>query len=115
MTQQKYFRGEIYFAQLPQGETSEQSGKRPVLIIQNNTGNKHSPTLIVAPLTSSTTKAKLPTHVAIRGCGLRYPSVVLCEQVVTISKSRLSNRVGEADEATLQTVDKALRISLGLS
>lgn len=108
-------RGEIYYANLSPSQGSEQGGLRPTLIIQNNVGNRHAPTTIIAPLTSRLTKRPLPTHVVLDAtCGLSCESVVLCEQTRVIDKSRLSTRLGEVDSATMERVDAALKISLGL-
>ena len=108
-------RGEIYYANLSPSQGSEQGGLRPTLIIQNNVGNRHAPTTIIAPLTSRLTKRPLPTHVVLNAdCGLSCESVVLCEQIRVIDKSRLSTRLGEVDSATMERVDAALKISLGL-
>lgn len=109
-------RGEIYFANLNGGEGSVQTGCRPVIIVQNNVGNAHSPTTIVVPLTSKHKKRYLPTHVIIRAndvTGLRCDSVALMEQIRTMSKSDLQNRVGHVDD--MAPVDKALSISMGLA
>ena len=107
-------RGEIYYADLSSTRGSEQGGIRPVVIVQNNLGNKHAPTTIVAPITSRLTKRPLPTHVALNGCGLTSESVILMEQVRVIDKERIINRLGVIDEETQKKVDKALLISLGL-
>jgi mRNA interferase MazF len=108
-------RGEIYYTNLSPSQGSEQGGLRPTLIVQNNVGNKHSPTTIVVPLTSRLTKKQLPTHIVLaEGCGLSCESVVLCEQVRTIDKSRLSNKLGAVSNEVMAQVDKALKISLGL-
>ena len=110
------FRGEIYYAELSPAEGSEQGGMRPVVILQNNVGNKHSPTTIVAPLTTRLGKHKLPTHVALNDerSGLTHESVVLLEQVRTINKSRLRDKIGYAPTETMTEINKALKISLGL-
>lgn len=108
-------RGEIYFANLNSSESSVQSGFRPVIIVQNNVGNAHSPTTIVVPLTSKQKKKYLPTHVMIKAndvTGLRCDSVALMEQVRTMSKEDLRNKVGCVDD--MAPVDKALSISMGL-
>ena len=108
-------RGEIYFADLGVSEGSEQSGKRPVIILQNDIGNKHAPTTIVAPITSRTTKAKLPTQVWLSVTdGFRVDSMVMCEQIRTISKSRLIKKLGQAQEDEMRLVDEAVRISLAV-
>lgn len=109
-------RGEIYYATLSPSQGSEQGGVRPVLIVQNNLGNKHAPTTIVAPLTSRLTKKPLPTHIKVgTSCGLVCESVVLCEQIRTIDKSRLTTKLGQVDVFTMENIDKALKISLGLA
>ncbi len=109
-------RGDIYYADLSPVVGSEQGGVRPVLIIQNDVGNKYSPTVIVAAITSQINKAKLPTHIEISGeeYGLSKDSVILLEQVRTIDKRRLKEKTGHVDEALNALVDDALKISLGL-
>ena len=108
-------RGEIYRADLDPVIGSEQGGIRPVLIIQNDIGNLHSPTVIVAAITSRLNKPKLPTHVAIssRQSGLKKDSVILAEQVRTLEKKRLMEKLGRVDEEVMAKVDRALAISLG--
>lgn len=108
-------RNEIYYADLNPVKGSEQGGIRPVLVIQNDTGNKHSPTTIVAAITSKEEKAKLPTHVEVGGCGVERKSLALLEQIRTIDKSRLIKYVGELDGATVKEINEAIGISLGLS
>ena len=110
-------RGEIYFADLSPVIGSEQGGIRPVLIIQNDVGNQHSPTTIVAAITGQICKAKLPTHVELTGkrSGLSKNSVVLVEQVRTIDKQRLKEKICTLDARTMYQIDKALSISVGLS
>ena len=109
-------RGEIYYADLSPVVGSEQGGMRPVLIVQNDTGNRHSPTVIAAAITSQTGKARLPTHIELSGasCGLSRDSVILLEQIRTIDKSRLRERMGRLDDATMKAVDNAINVSLGL-
>ncbi len=109
-------RGEIYLAELDPVIGSEQGGRRPVIIIQNDMGNLHSPTVIAVPLTGSTRKPALPTHVALSAgeAGLARPSVVLCEQVRTLEKSRLSRLLGTIDARRLMQVERALAISMEL-
>ncbi len=109
-------RGDIYYADLSPVVGSEQGGMRPVLIVQNDTGNKHSPTVIAAAITSRMDKAKLPTHIEIsaRSYGLSRDSVVLLEQIRTIDKSRLRERMGQLDESTMTKVDSAIAVSFGL-
>ena len=104
-------RGEIYYADLSPVVGSEQGGIRPVLIVQNNTGNKYSPTVIAAAITSRQGKANLPTHIELHGCGLSKDSVVLLEQIRTLDKKRLRDRMGEVDEGAMSAVNNALSIS----
>ena len=108
-------RGEIYSADLDPVRGSEQGGIRPVLVIQNNVGNRFSPTVIVLAITSQTQTARLPTHVAVAaGCtGLTRASVVLAEQVRTLEKARLGRRIGALGPEDMERVDAALRASLG--
>lgn len=108
-------RGELYYADLSPVVGSEQGGVRPVLIIQNDIGNKYSPTVIVAAITSQINKAKLPTHIELSSSiyGLPKDSVVLLEQVRTLDKRRLKERIGELDDIKMRRVDNALLISLG--
>ncbi|PZN04778.1 MULTISPECIES: type II toxin-antitoxin system PemK/MazF family toxin [Thermaerobacter] len=109
-------RGDIFFADLSPVIGSEQGGIRPVLVIQNDVGNRYSPTTIVAAITSQINKAKLPTHVELpaRHYGLEKDSVVLLEQIRTIDKRRLLERVARLDAGAMRRVDVALAISLGL-
>lgn len=109
-------RGEIYYADLSPVVGSEQGGMRPVLIVQNDVGNKHSPTVIAAAITSKTDKSQLPTHIPVSAssCGLSKDSVVLLEQVRTLDKTRLRERMGELDRNSMHQVDNALSVSLGL-
>ena len=114
MEEREIRRGDIYYADLSPVVGSEQGGVRPVLVIQNNTGNAYSPTVIVAAVTSQP-KTKLPTHVILRDRkGLEKNSVVLLEQVRTIDKSRLREYVGILDRQQMLKVDKALRTSTGV-
>ncbi len=106
-------RGEIYFADLNPSVGSEQGGFRPVLIVQNDVGNKYSPTTIIAPLTTRKTKASLPTHVWILN-NKGYPTMILLEQVRTLDKSRLQDCIGKVKREDMELVDRALQISLGL-
>ena len=110
-------RGDIYYADLSPVVGSEQGGMRPVLIVQNDTGNRHSPTVIAAAITSQTGKAKLPTHIELSGrsVGLNRYSVILLEQIRTLDKSRLRERMGRLDESTMSAVDNALAVSFGLN
>ena len=96
--------------------TGEQGGVRPVLIVQNDTGNRHSPTVIAAAITSQMGKARLPTHIQLQGqsVGLSRDSVILLEQIRTIDKSRLRERMGRLDENTMSAVDSAIAVSFGL-
>lgn len=109
-------KGDLYFADLSPVVGSEQGGVRPVLVVQNDVGNKYSPTVIVAAVTSQMNKSKLPTHVEIDAAdnGLSKNSVVLMEQLRTIDKTRLKERIGTVDQSLIAGVDKALAVSLGL-
>ena len=109
-------RGDIFYADLSPVVGSEQGGMRPVLIVQNDVGNRYSPTVIAAAITSQQNKARLPTHIEIeaRTYGLSKNSVVLLEQVRTLDKRRLRERMGCLDEKAMQRVDGAIAISLGL-
>ncbi len=109
-------RGDIYFTDLSPVIGSEQGGFRPVLVIQNDIGNKYSPTVIVSAITSQIQKARLPTHVELPAhlSGLERDSVVLTEQVRTIDKKRLRRRVSRLDDEVMAKVDEALAISVGL-
>ncbi len=110
-------RGDIYYADLSPVIGSEQGGVRPVLIIQNDIGNKYSPTVIAAAITSQKDKTKLPTHIQVNasGCGLAKDSIVLLEQVRTIDKQRLKEKMGTLDISSMDRVNKALTVSFGLS
>ena len=109
-------RGEVYQADLNPVVGSEQGGKRPVLVIQNDIGNAYSPTVIVAAITSQINKSRLPTHVELLAeeCGLEKDSVLLLEQIRTIDKQRLIQRITELDPKIMSYVNEALKISLGL-
>ena len=109
-------RGDIYYADLSPVVGSEQGGIRPVLVIQNNIGNRHSPTIICAAITSKMNKAKLPTHIEIstRDYKIVKNSVILLEQIRTIDKQRLKEKICHIDGALLQEVDRALKVSLEL-
>lgn len=109
-------RGEVWCADLSPSKGSEQGGMRPILVIQNNVGNRHAPTTIVAPLTSKLTKHLLPTHIFVKQGegGLRAESIVLLEQVRVIDKSRLLQKLGTLDSEKMAYVDKAIKISLGV-
>ena len=115
-------RGDIYYADLSPVVGSEQGGIRPVLIVQNDMGNRYSPTVIAAAITSRTGKARLPTHIEVTGGigpggtnGLAKNSVILLEQIRTIDKKRLRERMGRLDDGTMQRVDNAIEVSFGLS
>ena len=107
-------RGDIYYADLSPVVGSEQGGTRPVLIVQNDIGNKHSPTVIAAAITSQTGKAQLPTHINLKGSsvGLSKDSIVLLEQIRTIDKRR--EHMGRLDETMMNQVDSAIAVSFGL-
>ena len=110
-------RGDMFYADLSPVVGSEQGGIRPVLIIQNDTGNKYSPTVIAAAITSQTNKNRLPTHIAIdsQNCGLKSNSVVLTEQIRTIDKSRLKEKIGHIeDRSVIEQINSALGVSFGL-
>ena len=109
-------RGDIYYADLRRVIGSEQGGIRPVLVIQNDTGNLHSPTVIVAAITSKLHKTQLPTHIHLdsRDCELIKDSVILLEQIRTIDKQRLKSLVCHLDNSMMEKVDRALKISLSL-
>lgn len=109
-------RGDIYYADLSPVVGSEQGGIRPVLIVQNDVGNKHSPTVIAAAITSRMGKTKLPTHIDVYAdkVGLQKDSVILLEQMRTIDKKRLGEKMGHLDDETMNAVNDAITISLGL-
>ena len=109
-------RGDIYYANLSPVVGSEQGGHRPVLVIQNDVGNKYSPTVIVVAITSQISKAKLPTHVelAAESYGITKDSVILLEQIRTIDKKRLKEKIGHLSDELMKQVDVALQISFGL-
>lgn len=110
-------RGDIYYANLNPVICSEQGGTRPVLIISNDKGNSHSPTVIIAAITGKTqTKAKLPTHTEVKNVdGLDRDSIILLEQIRTIDKQRLKNYIGKMPDIAMARVDKALDISLAMT
>lgn len=110
-------RGELYYADLSPVVGSEQGGLRPVLIIQNDIGNKYSPTVIIAAITSQIAKAKLPTHIELNKDRYNLPkdSVVLLEQLRTLDKLRLKDKIGNLDAQIMQKIDLALMISLGIA
>ena len=109
-------RGEIYYADLSPVVGSEQGGVRPVLIVQNDIGNKYSPTVIAAAITSQRDKTNLPTHISVdaQGCGLSKDSIVLLEQVRTIDKKRLKEKMGSLNTGDMGKVNHALTVSFGL-
>jgi mRNA interferase MazF len=109
-------RGDVFFAELSPVVGSEQGGTRPVLVIQNDIGNRFSPTVIIAAITAQIQKAKLPTHVEINAkkYGFERDSVILLEQLRTIDKSRLTDKITQLDESLMEKVDEALEISVGL-
>ena len=109
-------RGDIYYADLSPVIGSEQGGLRPVLIVQNDVGNKYSPTVIAAAITSKISKAKLPTHIDVPGddTGLSKDSIILLEQIRTIDKKRLKEKMGHLDELTMTSVNNAIQVSFGL-
>ncbi|MPM51085.1 Endoribonuclease EndoA [bioreactor metagenome] len=110
-------RGDIFYADLSPVVGSEQGGVRPVLVIQNDIGNKYSPTIIVAAITSQINKAKLPTHIEISAeeYGLTKDSVILLEQIRTIDKKRLKERIGHLSDELMKRVDECIQISFGLA
>ena len=109
-------RGEVFYADLSPVVGSEQGGIRPVLIIQNEIGNRHSPTVIAAAITSRQDKNRLPTHISVRAdrCGLAKDSIILTEQIRTLDKRRLRERAGRIPEDDMRRVDEALGVSMGL-
>ena len=109
-------RGEIYYADLSPVVGSEQGGIRPVLIVQNDVGNRYSPTVISAAITSQKDKTNLPTHIELNAskCGLAKDSIVLLEQIRTIDKRRLKEKMGRLDDGSMNQIDSALSISFGL-
>ncbi len=110
-------RGELYYADLSPNFGSEQGGIRPVLVVQNDVGNKYSPTVIAAAITSRLDKARLPTHIEIsaQDYGLTKDSVILLEQIRTIDKRRLKERIGELSSSVMRRVNDGLKISLGVA
>lgn len=110
-------RGDIFYADLSPVVGSEQGGVRPVIVIQNNVGNKYSPTIIIAAITSQINKARLPTHVEITAphFGLPKDSVVLLEQIRTIDKKRLREKIGRFNDDMMEQIDEGLKISLGFN
>ena len=112
---QQIVRGDVYFADLSPVVGSEQGGLRPVLVVQNNVGNKYSPTIIVAAITSQLSKAKIPTHIELPSHTYNLPkdSVILLEQIRTIDKKRLNEKVCSLDSRKMKEVDRAILVSLG--
>lgn len=113
--EKEIMRGDVYFADLDPSIGSEQHGCRPVVIIQNNVGNRYCPTVIVAPLTTIIKKTNMPTHVIVENIGKKRESLVLLEQIRTLDKSRLDNCIDHLDDETMTRIDKALCVSLGLA
>jgi len=109
-------RGDIFYADLSPVIGSEQGGFRPVLVVQNDIGNRYSPTVIIAAITSKISKAKLPTHIELeaKNTGLDKDSVILLEQIRTVDKKRLKDKITHLDEETMKRVNHGLNISLGL-
>lgn len=107
-------RGELYYADLEPVIGSEQGGERPVVVIQNNKGNRHSKTVIIAPLTTSAIKPTLPTHVEIYTEGLRRTSIVLLEQIRTIDKQRIGHYIGTVSDIDMRKIEEAVLISFGI-
>ena len=116
MEKREVKRGEVFYADLSPVVGSEQGGIRPVLIVQNDVGNRFSPTVIAAAITSQKDKARLPTHIQLNslGSGLARDSIVLLEQIRTIDKRRLKEHMGRLDDTSMTRVDEALQISFGL-
>ena len=115
MTQEKIYRGDLFFANLNPVKGSEQGGKRPVVILQNDVGNKFSPTVIVAAITSRTRKkVNMPTHVPLDNAVLEKDSQVLLEQIRTLDKTRLIKKVGKLTQDEMRAIDNSLEISLSL-
>lgn len=113
--QEKILKGDIFYADLGETSGSEQNGIRPVLVIQNNIGNKYSPTVIVTPLTSKVKKEGQPTHVVLNcECGLSEKSMALLEQIRTVDRFRLRQYIGSIDEQTMRRIDAAITASFGL-
>lgn len=110
-------RGDIYYADLSPVVGSEQGGIRPVLVVQNDVGNRHSPTVIAAAITSQINKAKLPTHIELKSdaYGLSKDSVVLLEQIRTIDKKRLKEKMGHIDDNLMERINSAISVSFGLN
>lgn len=107
-------RGQIWYTNLAPVVGSEQGGLRPVLIVSNDIGNKHSPVVIAAPITTKISKKRLPTQTIIKGCGLIAESMVMCEQVRTIDKTRIKGYVGTITQEYQMEINRALKISMGV-
>jgi mRNA interferase MazF len=109
-------RGDIFYADLSPVVGSEQGGVRPVLIVQNDVGNRYSPTVIAAAITSQQFKTRMPTHISVNAsvCGLSKDSVVLLEQIRTLDKKRLKEKMGNLPETDMDRIDDALSVSIGL-
>lgn len=111
-------RGDVLLVVSNHAVGSEQGGKRPVVVIQNDVGNKYGPTIIVAPTTSKQNKTNLPTHVEIedyQSCGLDKKSIVLLEQIYTLDKSRIVKKLNRVDQLTIIKINEAIKVSLGLN
>ena len=114
--QKELKRGDIYIVNLPDAKGSIQSKQRPAVIISNNLANHYSPVLHICPLTSVTSKSKLPTHIGIsRNCGLIRDSIALCEQTMLVAKSACLDKIGICDEETLKRIDQGIAIQFGLT
>ena len=113
----QYSRGDIYYANMEPHVGSEQGGERPVVVLQNDTGNKYSPTLIIATITSRVNKKRhLPTHVLLdHNPGLKVPSIVQLEQIFTLDKQRVQRFVGRTSEKEMNQIEMAIKVSLGMS
>ena len=108
-------KGQIYYVNLDGAKGSEQGGVRPCIVVQNDKGNKYSPTTQMAPITSRMTKAKLPTHIKIGSeCGLAVDSIILLEQIRTVDRERIIDYVGKVDDKTMSKINKGIAISFGL-
>jgi len=115
-TQKELKRGDIYIVNLPDAKGSIQSKQRPAVIISNNLANHYSPVLHICPLTSVTSKSKLPTHIGIsRNCGLIRDSIALCEQTMLVAKSACLDKIGVCDTETLRRIDQGIAIQFGLT
>ncbi|MBS5928471.1 MAG: type II toxin-antitoxin system PemK/MazF family toxin [Clostridium sp.] len=108
------YRGDIFYGRIPKEDGSVQGGTRPVVVLQNDIGNKYSPTVIIAKITSQINKANIPTHVKIKKDGLKNESVIMLEQIATLDKKDLLTKVDSLDFRELRAVEKALKISMGL-